>query len=301
MDRIFDDEICTLVRRALHIFPSNKYNTIQCDALARQSGYIQWHALHRIDAEVTSEPGARQSSVITLEEIPGDIDGLATDDRDAAHRRLHDAGQVAMGHMTEALVRLVHDNPRMYQAKLAQCAGLTREKYNDNNRIFATCCDIACDQGILKKIIQSNKRVTYELVPGAPSYRPIPMRVRRGPTHSSLEALLCDHLIATKCEFRQQVRPNGCRYKRQLSFDFEVALDDGTELLVEVQGRQHYEYIKHFHRDTDSFPEQLKKDAIKRQWAEDNDRELVEIRYDTNVVRYFDDYLAERDSPVPTL
>jgi hypothetical protein len=48
---------------------------------------------------------------------------------------------------------------------------------------------------------------------------------------------------------------------------------------VEVNGAQHYGFIKFFHQDKESFNGQVKRDKLKYEWADINNINLVSIDY----------------------
>jgi glucuronate isomerase len=54
-------------------------------------------------------------------------------------------------------------------------------------------------------------------------------------------------------------------------------------LFVEVQGRQHTEFVKHFHTDKKAFLQQKERDNLKRLWVEENDFYLIRINYDEDI------------------
>lgn len=47
---------------------------------------------------------------------------------------------------------------------------------------------------------------------------------------------------------------------------------------IEVAGKQHYEYIKFFHKDRLGYGESFKRDLVKAQFLEDNGFNVIEIR-----------------------
>jgi hypothetical protein len=68
-----------------------------------------------------------------------------------------------------------------------------------------------------------------------------------------------------------------------------------VKLAVEVQGRQHSEYVPFFHGDRNSFHfvKAQKRDKLKRQWCELNHIMLVELPYSETIdewARRFSDY-----------
>lgn len=51
-------------------------------------------------------------------------------------------------------------------------------------------------------------------------------------------------------------------------------------LVIEVNGRQHLEHVKFFHKTIASFNEQKARDQRKRMWCDLNGFKLIEINYD---------------------
>lgn len=62
-----------------------------------------------------------------------------------------------------------------------------------------------------------------------------------------------------------------------MPYDFEIV---GKKVLIEAQGEQHRSFIPRFHVTEDGFEYQKKKDEYKKQFAEENGYELIEIWYD---------------------
>ena len=60
----------------------------------------------------------------------------------------------------------------------------------------------------------------------------------------------------------------------QLTVDFFLPQ---LSLMVEVQGRQHDEFVPFFHGSKDKFAKSMKRDNRKKQWCDLNDIELVEL------------------------
>jgi len=67
---------------------------------------------------------------------------------------------------------------------------------------------------------------------------------------------------------------------QQLYFDFFIK---DYNILVEVQGRQHAEYVSHFHGDKQGFLESKKRDNLKKAYCEENNLTLVCINYDEDI------------------
>ena len=69
---------------------------------------------------------------------------------------------------------------------------------------------------------------------------------------------------------------------QKLFFDFYIK---ELGVYVEVQGRQHVEYVQHFHGDRDSFIAQQKRDNMKRIFVENNPKKSL-VRFYFNEVLY---------------
>lgn len=66
------------------------------------------------------------------------------------------------------------------------------------------------------------------------------------------------------------------KYKgNKLFFDFFVK---ELNVLFEVQGRQHDEYVSHFHGDRDGFLNSKRRDNLKKEYCQLNGLSLIEIR-----------------------
>lgn len=59
-----------------------------------------------------------------------------------------------------------------------------------------------------------------------------------------------------------------------LTFDFLIPL---RKLAVEIQGRQHYEFVKYFHKNLGEFNKQKNRDSQKKQWCDLNNYTLVQL------------------------
>lgn len=66
----------------------------------------------------------------------------------------------------------------------------------------------------------------------------------------------------------------------RLFFDFYLSQ---YNILIEVQGRQHYEFIKHFHIDAEGYNKSKFRDNLKIEYAELSNMTLVLIKYDEKI------------------
>ena len=65
----------------------------------------------------------------------------------------------------------------------------------------------------------------------------------------------------------------------RMSLDFYLPHHN---IALEFQGRQHTEYVHHFHRDQKTFERQKVRDRDKRRWCTLNEIDLVEV-FDKNI------------------
>jgi very-short-patch-repair endonuclease len=69
----------------------------------------------------------------------------------------------------------------------------------------------------------------------------------------------------------------------RLFFDFLIK---DLSVLIEVQGRQHTAFVKHFHRDKNDFLKQKNRDNFKIQYIQENDKYcLVRFNYDEKLTK----------------
>ena len=72
-------------------------------------------------------------------------------------------------------------------------------------------------------------------------------------------------------------------YKGQkLFFDFYIK---ELSVYVEVQGRQHTEFVKHFHGEKEAFQAQKMRDNLKIQYVEENSRCLVRFNFNEKITK----------------
>ena len=76
---------------------------------------------------------------------------------------------------------------------------------------------------------------------------------------------------------------------RNLKCDFYLSK---SNVVIEYNGRQHYESIEFFGGD-DAFKENQKRDGIKKQYCIDNNINFEVIRYDENLEERMDEILEK--------
>lgn len=80
------------------------------------------------------------------------------------------------------------------------------------------------------------------------------------------------------CTIYEEVILTGCNGVggRPLRVDFLIP---DIRVIIEVNGKQHYEHVKHFHKSKSNFDIYKKNDEIKTNWAEINNITLIELPY----------------------
>lgn len=68
----------------------------------------------------------------------------------------------------------------------------------------------------------------------------------------------------------------------RLFFDFYIK---DLAVVIEVQGRQHEEFVKHFHNDRETFLSAKKRDNLKKEYCEKRGLVLLEIRSEEELDR----------------
>lgn len=99
-----------------------------------------------------------------------------------------------------------------------------------------------------------------------------------GLTHryaSALEAYFADFCENHNILYESQKTFEGCVYKDRLRFDYYLP---EFNILIEIQGKQHYESLTRFGGD-DFLKEQTIKDNIKLEWCKSNNKTLYVICY----------------------
>lgn len=103
--------------------------------------------------------------------------------------------------------------------------------------------------------------------------------------HGSIGELLVENLlIKNNIKYKPQYSFPDLKYRRCLLFDFGI-LNDKEELigLLEYNGIQHYEFVKHMHQNQEGFEIYKFKDKLKQDYCIKNNIPLYIIRYDEDL------------------
>ena len=68
--------------------------------------------------------------------------------------------------------------------------------------------------------------------------------------------------------------------KTKLYADFYLP---GKRMMIEADGRQHTEFVPHFHKNKAEFLKAVKRDKDKKKWCELNDIKLINLDYNESI------------------
>jgi hypothetical protein len=89
-----------------------------------------------------------------------------------------------------------------------------------------------------------------------------------------------------------RVRPDFLRNHVVSGKNLEIdCYNDELKLAVEFQGRQHYQFIPHFHKNKGTYHNQLYRDELKREKCRQNGVKLIEVPWNVNVGTYLEEQL----------
>lgn len=109
--------------------------------------------------------------------------------------------------------------------------------------------------------------------------------LRKGPAHdcsaiiSSGEAIIKKYLSSLDLKYLTQRKTLKCVNPDTgyvMPYDFEIP---DKKIIIEVQGEQHRTFIERFHIDMEGFKYQQQKDAYKKEFAEEQGYQVIEIWY----------------------
>ena len=96
------------------------------------------------------------------------------------------------------------------------------------------------------------------------------------------EGVVLDFLLNNKSNFeiKTQYKPDWCKNPdtgKHLPYDFYIELSNGKKIIIECDGRQHYEENSHFHRNGWTLEKQQDRDIFKMNKANENDVSVIRI------------------------
>ena len=288
---------------SLSIKPQSKTSISGIDNLNNHSGWVQYYAVKQIernqksilvdDYKITNFNGdtihidnkpAKSNRTTNIMITNSDVVNDSYNQTDSFtkefnQKKLHNQMQKINSDLVRDLYDIIHENLNSYQAQLCEITGFSKDKLNDNNRVLVTYLDMMVDQGIVESYKEDSHRY-YKCIENK-KYERVPYIKNLGKSASKLEAKFANFLMENHFEFEQQAIIYNCRYKRPLPFDFCVhnPYDSGCDVYVEINGRQHYEYIPYMHKNWKNFELQMKRDQIKHDYCHNNEIPLIVIDY----------------------
>ena len=76
------------------------------------------------------------------------------------------------------------------------------------------------------------------------------------------------------------------KYIRHLRADFYILDNQLTKYIIEYHGKQHYQYIKHYHKNYKQFIQYKKKDQMKKEYCEKNNIKYLCISYKVDKILF---------------
>lgn len=200
--------------------------------------------------------------------------------------------QNLISEIIENLKVVVADNPDKYQSQISKLCGFG--DWNDNNMIIATFMNIMIEHNIIEKIKKKN-RVYFKILDPNKKYKKLSLT--KNSYASSLEKEFAGILAVRKIDFETQVsipnikeeKDNVCNLSK-CRIDFKINIKN-IPIYVEIDGRQHFEFVKFFQKTYKNFIKQINRDQKVNEYFKKENINLLRIRYDENMENKFDEFI----------
>lgn len=102
------------------------------------------------------------------------------------------------------------------------------------------------------------------------------------------------------------LKENNIKFYREYSFDDLVGLNNKktklrfdfylpeNNIVIEYQGKQHYEYISFIHKNIKNFENSKLRDELKRKYCRKNLLNEIEIKYNENIIETLNHIFKEK-------
>jgi hypothetical protein len=203
------------------------------------------------------------------------------DQTDDLHfNRAYSQAQNSMAQIINIYKDFIHQAPdKAYNAGIANALNL-KFGHGDNDHLADYILKTMANQGIVTKYKKDGSKQLYRVVREDLDYQFQPQEplydINKAKTQSLGEAYLSELIISGKIILEHQKTFPGCKYKKLLRYDLFLPEYD---LLIEFNGRQHYEFIPFFHKIEENFKLEKKRFKIKENFAQENDLAFVCISY----------------------
>ncbi len=74
----------------------------------------------------------------------------------------------------------------------------------------------------------------------------------------------------------------------------DIYITTPIKIIIEIQGEQHYHFVKYFHKTLDNFRKYQMNDKLKREWAEMNSFNYITIDVKNFDISNFNNFLMEK-------
>lgn len=92
--------------------------------------------------------------------------------------------------------------------------------------------------------------------------------------------------IFHECNVHTSYRPIWAKSPKGVLYEFDIFIQE-FNLLIEYNGRQHYEYVPFFHKEYNKFEEQQRNDKIKTKMAKDEGYKLMIFKSDEPITKNY--------------
>lgn len=188
-----------------------------------------------------------------------------------------------LSEISKDIIKFIHDNPSgAYNAEISRYFGFSKynydnlgHKYNNLDYISHNILSMMTNRANLKTLTKRENKTFYQVI-SSKEFEPINIYDVKRRFPSKYEAKIANMLEQDGIMFIPQYRFTECRDKKSLPFDFYLPEYD---VLMEIQGQQHYEPIKFFGGEKE-YLTRIRHDNIKCSFAKHNNLKLILIKYD---------------------
>jgi len=169
-------------------------------------------------------------------------------------------------------------NKLLYERGCPKCKGTYRRTHDEFVSELQSVNSNLVVKGAFKKMVET---ILVECLIHQHEWNAFPNNLLRGHgcpvcNESKGEKAVRDYLDEQQIVYQAQWIEHSCKTTRVMPFDFYIP---SKKLVIEYQGRQHFEFVSHFHKTKADFVQSKKRDELKRAWCIANKIRLLEISY----------------------
>ena len=197
------------------------------------------------------------------------------------HKKIFDDVHAEIGKLVEIFKWFIKTYPsESYNSGISMYFGIDFPDLDGKHKqqVSHYILHLMVDQGIIRRNkTEGMKRIYFEIINDKPYLVPkilgkefLKLRIN---SYGELEFEL--FLIRYKIGFVKQKTFPGCKHKRLLPFDFYLT---DYDILVEINGEQHYKFTPIFQKTHAAFEEQKNRDERKKKYAIDSGYGMMTFR-----------------------